>query len=1214
MSTHNVELDVIRFPLHGNRLIEASAGTGKTYTIAALYLRLVLGHGDGSAASLPPLSPRQILVVTFTKAATEELRGRIRERLQQATEAFRSKAAGNRVEADPALTSLLAEYPAEQCAGAARRLQLAAESMDEAAVFTIHGWAQRMLREHAFDSGSLFTQELDSQDQSLAQEAARDYWRQFAYALPTAHAAAWQDKLASPDALLAAVRPLLNGQWQVRDKGQPVAEQSISELFAPLDKWQQAFTETFTPWQAKWLAEGQAIRQSLFAALNNGVFNGQKVRQNYLEDRLAAVDAWAASGAQPNKGEQDKIEKVAASYLATALKKGAKFEAPEPLRDLDALLELLSTQPDFWPNLRLHAAGWIAARIERDKQRLAQLDFDDLLNRLDRALQGPAGARLASAMAAQFPAALIDEFQDTDPVQYRLFEAIYRERDSTALLLIGDPKQAIYAFRGADIHTYLKARSQAATPHFTLGTNYRSSHAMVQAVNALFEQGEKSTEGAFYFAERGLPFHAVAANGRDEQWQVEGQPQAALTVWLSAEPAPSKGAYEAEMANACASEIVRLLNLAEQQQAGFAKQDELKPLRPGDIAVLVRSGREADVIRQTLRQRGVRSVYLSERDSVFTSNEAHDVLLCLRACTEPHDSRALIAALGCASLGRSWAELDALHHDEQRWEAELARFNELHSLWRKQGVLSTLYRLLRDFNVPERLLSQADSGGERRLTNLLQLAELLQQAAASLDTPAALLRHLAEQIEQGGSTGGDEALVRLESEADLVQVITIHKSKGLEYPLVFLPFIAGLREASGNDGWRYHNADGEAVLELDSSQKDAAEQAERERLQEDLRLLYVALTRARHACWLGLAAFVSGNSKSSKLHKSAIGYLLSHGQPLDAASLKEKLDTLAEQQHTSVATAPEASDTRYQPSASETPTGNARPAPIWPHERWWVASYSALAKARGALTSSEAPDSADEQTLRESSDEALATPAPSGPLASFPAGPGPGTFLHGLLEWLGLGGFNASCEAIREEVGKRCVVRQWQAWIEPLTAWLNTLRQQSLPLAEGRVQLNQLRSFQVEMEFWLGAEQVSSSAIDRLLHRHLHPSEPRPALAAETLNGMLKGFIDLVFEHDGRYYVADYKSNRLPRYDHASLSRTVLDKRYDLQCLLYTLALHRLLKTRLPDYDYQRHMGGALYLFLRGVDEQGAGLYHACPAPELIAELDALFSAETAHV
>lgn len=402
----------------------------------------------------------------------------------------------------------------------------------------------------------------------------------------------------------------------------------------------------------------------------------------------------------------------------------------------------------------------------------------------------------------QFPVALIDEFQDTDPVQYRIFERIYRiaadpdepQARETGLFMIGDPKQAIYAFRGADIHTYLRAREATRGRHYTLGKNFRSTAAMVAAANRCFAFAEEHPRGAFRFAREGLenpvPFHAVDAQGRAERLLIDGAEAPAMTFWnLDVEAGVlGSAAYRQEMAERSASAIRRWLSLADLGRAGFAdEQGGWRALRPADIAILVRGRAEAEAIRSALAARRLASVYLSDRDSVFDSQEAIDLLHWLRACADPGADTLLRVALATRSLHLDWATLERLNQDELFWERMVLRFRDYRRSWQAQGVLPMLRRLLADFELPARLLRHAD--GERSLTNLLHLAEWLQRAAVELDGEHALIRHLAEQVQSPGS----EEILRLESDADLIKVVTIHKSKGLEYPLVLLPFICSWR-------------------------------------------------------------------------------------------------------------------------------------------------------------------------------------------------------------------------------------------------------------------------------------------------------------------------------------------------------------------------------------------------------------------------------------
>ena len=1208
-------LNPLTLPLHGSRLIEASAGTGKTFTIALLYVRLVLGgqHSEDDAAFVRPLTPPEILVVTFTNAATQELRERIRHRLVEAAAVFRHQGE------DSLLLALRSQYPEATWPACARRLELAAEWMDEAAVSTIHSWCYRMLREHAFDSGSLFSLNLENDQQELEQEVVRDYWRTFYYPLDAEALGSITGYWKSPDQLHGQVRKLL-AESEALGSPRPAPEQTLSAAQAERSA---RLTELKAPWPA-WLDD---LVPALEDAAKRKAFKGQSFNAKSRANWLGALREWCDSDATRPALTDAAWKRLTPDGMAEIWKEGAPPcpDAWEALAELPAALNAL---PEPRNDLLIHAVQWCKVRLEREQERRAEMGPNDLLTHLDRALQGPNKEALAAQILRQFPVALIDEFQDTDPIQYRIFNAVYEvanPRRDAAMLLIGDPKQAIYAFRGADIFTYLKAREDTAGRHVTLGTNYRSSRAMVEAVNHCFRYADEHPAGAFLFREEGgdnpLPFLPVDAKGRSEQLIHQGQPLPAMTLWpLAANEPLSKTAYQTEMAERCASYIAELLSAGQQGESGFQTDDALTPLKPSDMAVLVNGLQEARAIRQALASRGVKSVYLSDHDKVFSSPMAAQVERWLRACAEPLASSRqaeahLRAALATPVLGLSLAELVHLQQNELAWEERVEQFSHYHRLWQRQGVLPLVRRMMVDFDIPARLLAEFEEG-ERLLTDLLHLGELLQQASAELDGEHALIRFLFDAIADPESHG-DSHKLRLESDADLVKVVTIHKSKGLEYPLVFLPFIANHRPVKAEDvPLRWHDGEGNLQLSLEADDAILAT-ADRERLGEDLRKLYVALTRARHATWLGLAPLKG-------LENSALGYLLKGGNALSPEVLNNALDELVEGSEIQIHQPPAPTAERVATVEQSSALGHARTPTRPAKEHWWIASYSAL-RLSGTLTAPVLPPleptTAQEATAFEVLDEPRDLSQPEAyHLHKFPRGPGPGTFLHGLLEWAGKQGFNTAAndmDALNDMLWRRVQLRGWQAWQEPLAGWLSALLTTPLPLAAPTPQsvaLNELESYQVELEFWFAAKRVNTQAIDALVSKHLLPGVERPALDADTLNGMLKGFIDLAFEHQGRFYVLDWKSNYLgpndSAYEPEALRHALLAKRYDLQAALYLLAMHRLLKARLPDYDPHQHLGGSMTVFLRGSRSPGRGVVGE-PAPvELIEALDSLFAGE----
>ena len=1185
----------ITFPLHGTRLIEASAGTGKTFTLAALYLRLVLGHGEDNAFSRPLLPP-EILVVTFTEAATEELRERIRDRLADAARIF---ADANADADDPVLAELLNDYrEPEDRARCAQRLDAAAQWMDEAAIYTIHGFCNRMLKQHAFDSGSLFSLELQEDASDEQQMAARDYWRSIIADFPVSAANALQsENLGNPDALLDACRPLL-GLKEADPEALPQSVKHwLTQTGPQADKDQQA--------RQQLAAELPDFLEWVRAARDNKWLNGNSYRTTSLPGMLQTLQRYA-NGERLNDKAYDTLAKL--SNEGMRLTKAGQDHRPDFAfcQQLDAVMDGRANTQLPRTDLLAHAAAWIDRRVDQVRRQTATMGFDDMLSRLHDALKGGNGERLAQVIRDQFPVALIDEFQDTDPTQYGIFSALYEGQEGTGWFMIGDPKQAIYAFRGADVFTYLKARRATEGNHYTLDKNFRSADAMVNAVNHLFSYSQ-NTFGDVFMMDNAIPFEVVKANGRKDVLLVDNNEKSGITLWVDEQEKPvSAGQYRDEQAARCASEIAHLLNGAVKGVTGFQKTDSFRPLHPNDIAILVRDRTEAKAIRDALMERQVRSVYLSDQDSVFAQPEAHDLLLILHACATPESDTRVRSALACAVLDLAYAELDALNQDEVRWEETVEQFHGYRQQWQTQGVLPMLRSLLMDFHVPARLSQSLD--GERALTNLLHLAELLQQAATQLDGEQSLIRYLEDTVEEGRGSS-KESILRLESDDDRVKVITIHKSKGLEYPLVYLPFICSFRPADKNKPpLRYHENDHLNVsLEPDETVEN---KADHERLAEDMRLLYVALTRACHTCTLGIAPYIKGRGKQNQLEKSAIGRLL-FGNGVANDGLRTALTPVA---HDAVAiiNAPDSNPECYQPKAQ----ARTLRTPLIPVARqrqpWWIASYSALKQVQETL----APADPRGDQLAEQQDDTViddAEPLPD-TIHAFPRGAAPGTLLHDVLEQAANQSFTqtlADPAEFETSVEEKLQARGWQDFMEVIRHWWKQAVTTSLPLENDKIALNTLHTYVPELEFLFPAHQVRVAEMDTLIRQHIHPQHPRPRLEADTLNGMLKGFIDLVFEHDGKYYVLDYKSNWLGVDDSAytldAMTDAVLEKRYEVQYVLYLLALHRLLKSRLPDYDPDQHLGGAVYVFLRGLQGPAAGTVFDRPETGLIEALDEMF-------
>ncbi len=1188
-------LEPMTFPLHGARLIEASAGTGKTFTIAGLYLRLLLGHGSAETRHRVPLTVDQILVVTFTEAATAELRDRIRARIHDARIAF---ARGQ--SSDPVIQPLLNEFDDHK--QAAEILLQAERQMDEAAVYTIHGFCQRMLTQNAFESGSRFNNEFVTDESHLKAQVVADYWRRNFYPLPFTLAGEIRQLWSSPSALLSDISNYLTGAPLILSV--PAMKGSLADLHTEnLKKIDEL--------KAQW----RESQDDFLTLISSSDVNPRSYNKKSLPTWLEAVSAWAATETT-GYDYPDKLEKFAQNVL---LEKTPKGSAPQHAV-FEAIETFLANPISLKAPLLAHAIEHCRAMLANAKNQKQWLSFDDLLTQLSASIDTDESELLAARIRTLYPVAMIDEFQDTDPLQYSIFSRIYLNNPECGLFMIGDPKQAIYGFRGADIFTYIKARNQVSA-HYTLGTNWRSSADMVQAVNQVFALPDSP-----FIYDSDIPFLPVkySPNAEKRIWTMGGQKQPALTYWLQEaddKPLP-KGEYLTRMAEATASQIQTILTQAQQGQACLVNGEKQKAVQAGDIAVLVRTGSEGRMIKQALADKGIASVYLSNRDSVFTSSVAQDLQRLLQAVLTPENDRALRASLASELFALDAASLDALNNDEVVWENAVNEFKEYRKLWVQRGVLPMLRAVISKRHIAERLLEEGASSqgenGERVLTDLMHIGELLQQASNELDSDHGLLRWLAQSISdaENGLGGSDDQIQRLESERNLVQIVTIHKSKGLEYDLVFLPFVFSYREASEA---KYYDAASDRTV-LDITGNDASmKQADKERLAEDLRLIYVALTRAVYACFIGASPLRNGRStkEPTGVHRSAIGYLIQNGQDGGINDLHQGLTKQQDELDcVVVADPPQQLEDKYVAPQEEIQDLSAKELQNPIDRNWRITSYSGLVKQGSHHVEHDATieitgfdiDSSEEQ------DEAdLVEPERS--IFTFPRGARPGTFLHSLFEEIEFTQPATTEENTQIILGLMESEQLDEEWLPILQQLIDTVL--ATPLDGKSLLLNQKAPSQrlVEMEFLLPIEVLSAPALNRVIQRHDPLSAKAGDLGFQTVQGMLKGFIDLVFEHQGKYYVLDWKSNHLgddvTHYHGEALKSAMAEHRYDLQYQIYALALHRFLRSRLANYQYEQHFGGVYYLFLRGMDGQSDhGIFAAKPTLDFLQEMDRLIDGQ----
>jgi exodeoxyribonuclease V beta subunit len=1153
--------DITTAPLEaGVTLIEASAGTGKTYSITGLILRLVLEKN---------LQIRDILAVTFTEAATQELRDRIRRRLQSALGDLHDG-----VSKDDIVKAFLKK--GDTTIGI-RQLDLAIQSFDEAQIFTIHGFCQRMLNDYAFESGTRFDTSLVTDPKPLFEEVARDFWRlRFYEAEPLLPklAMAWKRSLEDWVELLE------------RTRSHPDLVILPPAEAEPGDALVRRVEEAFVAVREEWSGHQADIEMLL---RHDG--NLSRSEKNFRDDRVDELLTKAEEACGDFESADPESIHALSGITSEAIAAGTKGTGTPPEHRFFTLNSDFRRAVDALFNQLTHEfLEFAQLELPKRKARTNTVTYDDLITGLRDALRQEGGGMLARAIGEKYSAALIDEFQDTDPAQYEIFRTIFGSKEHR-LFLIGDPKQAIYGFRGADVFTYFQANT-IADRTFTLTTNWRSEAPLLSAINRLFLQ----TEQPFIFPE--IQYHQVHAPKKPIVRHLTNPDDAAAALRFRlvtpAEDQPRASQFEL-VCRWVSDDIAALA-------ASGARLGE-GPLRYRDMAILVRKHNQAEMLQTVLRERGIRSVVQSDR-SVFASEEARELQRFLQGVLNPRRDSLLKAALATTLIGFDATMLFALERDDPGRQAWLDRFTDWKLRWSDGCFIAMFRQLLVTQQVRARLVQLP--AGERRLTNFLHLAELLHEAESTMSlAPDAVCSWLREQRESE-RVSEDRFQLRLESDDDAVQIVTIHKSKGLEYPIVFCPFLWTDAEFSGHKELLFHDReDREKRLTFDLRGKKAGAkqhqdwQSEEVRA-EELRLLYVALTRAMNRCYIYLP--------EEKTDKSPLAHLFA---PSRKDSLFDQVRAFAQ---SSNGCAFASSDPAERGGVrDETPSNTTLQSRPFAGK---ISRIAMTASFTGLNTSATEPGEAN----TEASSGVSFTIAPERnhsdlSIFTFERGRRTGDFFHDVLEQMDFQNLedlsplidltlrtHGFPETLHEPAISQILRQLMEVQLNPGVRLRDIPRKERLSEVEFSYPLTHLTPARLAAAF-ANSSILAGEARTRMGKLRFDPVE-----------GFMHGFIDLLCRFEDRFYLIDWKSNWLGHqpadYGTEGMKRAMLEHNYYLQYHLYTLAADLFLEKRLPGYDYETHFGGVFYIFLRGIDpkDPSRGIFRDRPAAETVRDFRKLIS------
>jgi len=1156
--------DITTAPLDGGvTLIEASAGTGKTYSITGLILRLILEKH---------LQIRDILAVTFTEAATQELRNRIRRRLQSALEDLR------RGVSEDDIVHAFCEK-GDKAVGL-RELDLAIQSFDEAQIFTIHGFCQRMLNDYAFESGTRFETALVVDPKPLFEEVARDFWRlRFYEAKPLLPklAMAWKRSLEDWVELLERTRR--HPDLVILP---PAETESCDDLL-------QATEKTFAALTREWRDHHAKIAQIL--RTDSSLSRNKSDKKAFAFERVEEIISMIGEACTDFQASAPESIRALGDVSFEAIAAGTKGTGTAPKHQFFTLSsDFVHAVEALFNQLTHEFLEFAETELPKRKAQTNTVTYDDLITGLRDALRREGGDTLACAIGDKYSAALIDEFQDTDPAQYEIFRTIFGSKDHR-LFFIGDPKQAIYGFRGADVFTYFQANT-IAHHTFTLTTNWRSEAPLLRAINRLFLQ----TEQPFIFPE--IQYHQVGTPKKPlvHPMTKTDDAAAALRFRLVTPGDDQAGSPRELICNWVSDDIAALT------ESGAHLGES--PLRHRDMAILVRQHNQAEMLQTVLRERGIRSVVQSDR-SVFASEEARELQRFLQGVLDPRRDSLLKAALATTLIGFDARRLFDLEQNDPERQAWLDRFNDWKLRWSDGCFIAMFRHLLVTQQVRARLVELP--AGERRLTNFLHLAELLHEAESSLSlAPDAVCSWLRAQRESE-KVSEERFQLRLESDDDAVQIVTIHKSKGLEYPIVFCPFLWTDAESSSRQELLFHDReDREKRLTFDLRGKKAGAQQHQdwqseEVRAEELRLLYVALTRAMNRCYIYLPG--------EKTDKSPLAHLFASSPE---SSLFDQVRAFAQSSKGCASASSErAALDRAQPEKTPAPTLESRVLHKTISRVAMTASFSGLNVVATELEEVDSGPSREDEVVpvlpeREPADLSIFT---------FDRGRRTGDFFHDALEHMDFQDLGDLATLIDNKL-------RTYGFSETLhRAAINRILGQLMEVElEPGLKLAKIAKHErlSEVEFTYPLAHLTPASLANLLKSCTNlPGDVRTRMGSlrfDPVEGFMRGFLDLLFRFKDRYYLIDWKSNWLGSqpadYGLEGMKRAMLEHNYYLQYHLYTLAVDLFLGRRFPGYDYQTHFGGVYYIFLRGMDpkDPSRGIFRDRPAVETVKRLRSLIS------
>ncbi|QCI18413.1 exodeoxyribonuclease V subunit beta [Buchnera aphidicola (Aphis nasturtii)] len=1131
------KLNVFNIPFNGINLIEASAGTGKTTAIVIMYLQLLLGIEKKK--NTRPLLIQEILIVTFTNFAKDEIYKRIKTNIEQLYFCCINKNTSN-VILKPFLKKI------KNLKEAIYILDRAKHNINKIAIYTIHGFCKDILQLNFFN----INEKIIENERSLYLQAIEDFWRIYFYELPKNIIKIILQDYKNPESLLSDLQPIFNFNI-VHFKKKFTKNQTLITCH-------QKNIKTINIFKKKWLNYNLIIIDIIKELKPNkkiyNEFNIMRWKKN--------ITKWAES-----KTENYQIPIVLKYFSQEIIKKNIKHNQIPCHIFFKDIQEIIKKKISLKNIILFKAIKIITRLLKKEKKKQFLLGFNDLLDNLLKYIKKD--TQLKKLIIKKYPVAFVDEFQDTNIQQYQIFNILYNtNNEKTALFLIGDPKQSIYSFRGADIFSYLYAKSKIKKCYY-LDTNWRSSINMCQGINDLFSRNKNP----FFF--KNIPFINISSslNNKNMQFKIRGKIQKAISFFFKKTEKIYIEDYQEWIAKQCANEICYWLVCAKQGEAILINEKKEKILKESDIVILVRNKNEANIIQKSLEKVNIHSIYSSSNKNIFQTSDAYELLLILQTILQPTNIELLKQSIFTHIFYKILLQGQKQKNIEQSYFM-IKKLYKYRQIWKNIGIFYTIKVIILDYQKYSNNLDQYKN--YQKNINFLHIAELLEEQSEYLYKKSSLIRWFEKKILEKNNILENEH-IRNFNQSKSIKIITIHKSKGLEYPIVWVPFAITYKKSKS---YLYHDQKNLKIFfDLDQS-KETEEIAEKERLSEDLRFLYVAITRSIYHCSLGIGDIIhKKNQKKNNNHDSALGYIIQRGCYMDYHSLKKEINLLNMKPYISV---------KYDTMNIKLPEAKKDIYLLSPPEHFikktknyfQITSFTKLKKENFSINKNQKNQNINYIVHQKNINQEKIT------FENFPRGEKTGILIHYILNKINFSeklNIDFFCKSLKR-------YKFSEKWTPILMSWIENIINVKLKNINFNLSMLQKNQYIKEMQFFLPIQKILySTDFNHIIKSFDSISSPTPKISFNPVTGILKGSIDLVFFWKQRYYIIDYKSNYLgdkkDAYSFDNIKKEIIKNRYDLQYQIYTVALHQYLNKKINKYKYENNFGGIFYMFLRGIDQ-----------------------------